>query len=1071
MEAVTYLPHNLPAALTSLIGREQEIETICQTLLRPGVRLLTLTGPGGSGKTRLAQEVAQNLLQNQPTLFPDGIYFINLTTISDPDFVMPTIAETLGLKEGDGKTLPQILQQFIRRRRMLLVLDNFEQLVPAGQSLLQLLSQAAGLQLLLTSRTLLQIYGEYEYPVPPLALPNLSQLPQTTELGHLTAIALFVERAQAVKPSFTLTGENAATIAEICLRLDGLPLAIELAAARSKLFSPTAILSQLTKLDFLANPNRHVTGRQRTLRETIDWSFHLLAPEAQQLFIQLGVFVGTFSLGEVIALIGDAPQLPDLLETLISQNMIQSVETAGDEPYFRLLLTLREYAQEQLVRHGKLDDLQTRHANYYLQMAEEAASQLLGPQQANWLNWLQTSHDNLRATLEWSQQTNPERCVRLALALVEFWKMRGHFSEGSHWLTTTLPVTAGGPPPTHALNLLGLGSLTFVWGNLAEGRHYLEKALALWRELGDQMGIVQTQIQLGRMAWVEEKYELARSCLQEALAIAEAVGDETQMAIALNNLGLISMYELDDELALRFFEQSLAISRRVGHLANIAANLNNLGAITQSRGNDQLVARRYFEEGLAIMKQLGYRRVMMRSMNNLGNNGLNTGDLEMAERYFKESLALSRQLGLRQEESHPLHGLGVVASRRNDFVLALDYYQQGLIAWQETGRKRDIPSLVRAITSALANLNQPEAATQLMGALERLNEEIATPPPPEHVQKAWLTTIGQTKGLLGANRFMALWQTGRNMTLPDILDFASQFKADKLKMGHVPAGTPPFVTPLTAQRYLTDRLLAVGGMGEVYLGRDSLSDKLVVIKRLKPELVQQNPEMVARFTREGALLSQLNHPNIVKLLAGFQTETGDHLLILEYVAGGSLRDLLNRQPQLSIQRVVEIGLELADALTRAHHLHIIHRDLKPENVLLAEDGTPRLTDFGISYQLQPETRLTQPGVVMGTTAYVGPEGFLGQEIDARSDIWSFGVILYEMLAGRHPFRGENLLATLNAILQQQPLPLVSLRPETPIPLIELINQMLDKNRAKRPTTMRQVAARLDEIQADIRLEK
>lgn len=1063
MEIVTYPPHNLPAALTSLIGREQEVEAICQNLLRPGVRLLTLTGPGGSGKTRLAQEVAQTLLQKQASHFPDGLYFINLTTINDPNLLMPAIAESLGLKEGDGQTLNQILLQFIRARRMLLILDNFEQLLGAGQTLLQLLNHAAGLQLLLTSRTLLQLYGEYEYPVPPLALPDLSQLPPTTALGHLTAIALFVERAQAVKPSFMLTSENGATIAEICVRLDGLPLAIELAAARSKLFNPTAILAQLTKLDFLVNPNRHATGRQRTLRGAIDWSFNLLDPEARQLFVQLGIFVGPFSLSEAVALLGDDPNLPYWLETLLNQNMIQRLETAGDEPYFRLLLILREYANEQLTQSGKMGAMQARHAHYYLHIAEEAAANLLGPEQANWLNRLETAYDNLRAALTWSQQAAPELWVRLTLALVEFWKIRGHFSEGSHWLTTTLGQTADGPLPIYALNLLGLGALIFVWGNLDEGRRYLEMALTLWRELNDPAGIAQTQIQLGRIAWVEEQYEVARSCLQEALAIVQAAGDETQVAIVLNNLGLISMYELDDEVAFRFFEQSLAISRRVGNLANIAANLNNLGAITQAKREDHLVARRYFEDGLAIMKQLGYRRVMMRPMNNLGNNGLNTGDLEMAERYFKESLALSRQLGLRQEESIPLHGLGVVASRRNDFALALAYYQEGLAVWREAGRKRDIPSLVRAITSALANLNQPEAATQLMGALERLNEEIVNQPPPEPVQKAWLTTIGQTKGLLGANRFVALWETGRNMTLTETVDFASQFKADSFKTVQAPAGTPPLM-PLTGQRYLTDRLLAVGGMGEVYLGRDSLTNDLVVIKRLKPELVQQNREMVARFAREGALLRQLNHPNIVKMLATVQGAGGEHLLVLEYVSGGSLRELLTRQPQLPIQRVLEIGLELADALTRAHHLHIVHRDLKPENVLLAEDGTPRLTDFGISYQLQPETRLTQPGVVMGTAAYVGPEGFLGEEIDARSDIWSFGVILYEMLAGRHPFQGENLLATLNAILQQSPPPLSRLRPETPPALMALIAQMLDKNRANRPATMRQVAARLDEIE-------
>src|SRR5215204_5645368 len=433
-------PNNLPLQHTPLIGREREVEEVCARLRSPGVRILTLTGPGGAGKTRVGLQAAAELLME----FEDGIFFVALAAIADPALVASTIARTLGLTESSTQPPEQLLKGYLHDRQTLLVLDNFEQVLESAPLLDELLSAAPNLKILATSRTPLRLYGEHEFPVPPLSLPDPGSLPPVEHLTRYGAVRLFVERARAVKPDFSLTEENAPAVVEICARLDGLPLAIELAAARTKLLPPRAMLDRLgDRLKLLTGGARNLPQRQRTLRSAIEWSYELLDAGEMTLFSRLAVFSGGCTLEAMEAICDAESELPmDILEgtsSLMDKSLLRQEEGAEGEPRFVMLETIHEYGRERLNKSGEAEEIRRLHAEYFLALAELGESKLRGPEEAKWLECLEIEHDNMRDALSRALDAEEaELALRLAGALWRFWWMRGYYDEGRRWLEAAL---------------------------------------------------------------------------------------------------------------------------------------------------------------------------------------------------------------------------------------------------------------------------------------------------------------------------------------------------------------------------------------------------------------------------------------------------------------------------------------------------------------------------------------------------------------------------------------------------------------------------------------------------------
>ncbi len=606
-------PHNLPAQPTPLIDRAPEVKAIWQRLHHSDMRLLTLSGTGGIGKTRLALQVAAELIDE----FEDGVFFVPLAPIRDPGLVATTIAQTLKIKDVAGKSVAEILQDFLRDKHMLLLLDNFEHVMEAASLVTELLAAAPGVKNLITSREMLNLYGEHLFEVPPLALPDLKRLPPAEALSEFAAVELFTKRSQAVKPDFVLIQKNARAAAEICVRLDGLPLAIELAAARSRLYPPQVLLEQLdNRLKLLTGGPRDVPTRQQTLRGAIAWSYDLLNESEQILFGRVAVFVGGCRL-EAAEAVCSRQTLQDLnvlegILSLVNKSLLQQEAEADGTPRFAMLETIREYALECLVASGEMDAMRQRHAAFFLALAEEAEPKLTGPEQKQWLDRLETEHDNLRAALRWLEESRTvEAGWQLGGALWRFWSMRGYLREGRERLAALLALAGEAVPSerswaARAKALKAAGTLAAEQGDYAAARARYEESLAIRRELGDKLEIANLLSNLGIVARRQGNYAHARALYEESLALRRELGDKWGIATSLNALGLLAHYLGDNAAARGFLEESLALRRELGDAWAIANSLSSLGDVVLDQG-DYATARARLEESLAINQQLGDR--------------------------------------------------------------------------------------------------------------------------------------------------------------------------------------------------------------------------------------------------------------------------------------------------------------------------------------------------------------------------------------------------------------------------------------------------------------------------------
>jgi len=780
---------NLPIPLTSFVGRTEETAAV-KRLLNPltgKTRLLTLTGAGGSGKTRLAIQAATDLIDR----YAYGVWWVELAALTTDDQVVRAVAKALGVGEHANEALLQSVIQFLADKPLLLIIDNCEHLLAAtAQFVSELLSYCPYIQIMTTSRTALNVPGETLWPVPTLALPNPQQIPLADLLGQFACIRLFVERASAVQPGFQLTLANALAVVAICTQLDGIPLAIELAAARVKVLPVEEIAARLTqrlgaRFDLLTQGNRTAQPRQQTLRAAIDWSYKLLAETERQLFQLVAVFRGGFTL-EALEQIVDAQSQGaplviqnslDLLTQLVDQSLV-IVEIQGEESRYRLLETLREYALEQLAASPELPAIHRRHAEFFLQWAEQAAPHLLASQQQQWLNRFEVEHPNLRAALDyWLAAGENEHALRLAVAAVRFWGTRGYVSEGRAWLQKALAGRAHLPSEISSANrakaLNAAGSLSFRQGDLAEAMALFQQSLTLFQQLEDEQGIAEV---LQNMAMVEiprANFALAQQYLEQSLALYRPMQDDYGIARAQQHLGHLA-YDQDRYADARdYFVESLGRYRRLGDQVPIANVLLNLGTTLDLLG-DFATAQAHHQECLTIARALGHQGIMGAVLRSLGRRALEQNEYAQARSYGEESLRLMRGLGDKGNAGYALLLLGNVARKQGDHRQALTYYTQNLQMMVALNYKWSIYDALEHIASLLVeSTQQPQVAVHFLGAAQALRQAIG------HTMNATYAAAyeQQTTALrqqLGESAFAELWAAGQTAPLAQLVIKAEQ---------------------------------------------------------------------------------------------------------------------------------------------------------------------------------------------------------------------------------------------------------------------------------------------------------
>jgi predicted ATPase len=684
-------PANIPAQRTRFVGREKEVAAATELLLRHDVRLVTITGPGGIGKTRLAVEVANALVQR----FPGGIHFVPLSPLSDPGLIASVIVQTLGIREAGGLSPLEILRKNLRdslRAPMLFLLDNFEHLIQAAPTVAELLAMGPNVKILVTSRAALHVYGEHEFPVPPLALPDSRSMPPLDVVSQFPAIALFVQRAVAAKPDFELDPQNASAIIEICARLDGLPLAIELAAARVKVLSLSAMRTRLaSRLQLLTGGSRDLPQRQQTLRGAFDWSYDLLSAAEQKLFRRLSVFVGGCTLEGVEAVCDTKGDLDlDLLDgmaSMVDKSLMQQVEQANGESRFAMLETIREYAREKLEASGEHGLTKRAHAAYCLVLAEEVTEQS-GVEGAEWLERFALEHDNFRTALEWLTETgDADWGLRLGAALFRFWETREY---------------------------------------LAEGRDRLDKLLRLAEAAAPTKARERALFAAGVLAGEQGDYASADALIVESLDIARRLGDKQGVAVSLNALAILTRDQGDVAVARSLFEEDLALWRELGDQKAVARALSNLASVVKLQG-DYPRARSLYAECLSIFRSLRDQTGVAWSLNHQGDVARDQGDSAAAQTLYEQGLAIFRELGDRWGIAGTLADLGSLAREQRNCPTAHSLYRESLKIFQELEHKRGIARLLECFACTAAVQLQAERSLRLAGAAAALRQNIGAP--------------------------------------------------------------------------------------------------------------------------------------------------------------------------------------------------------------------------------------------------------------------------------------------------------------------------------------------------------
>ena len=754
--------HNLPVPLTPLIGREQEIAAITTLIQDPAVRLLTLTGPGGTGKTRLSQQVAAELCDDVSQGVPDAVWFVDLAPLSDASLVVSTIAQTLGVRDT-GLPRADLLVGHLRDKHMLLILDNFEQVLPAATDIAALLQAAPRLKLLVTSREVLHLSGEQEYPVLPLALPDLRQSESPKQLTEYAAVALFIQRAVAARPDFQVTDANASVVAEICVRLDGLPLAIELAAARIKMLPPAALLQRLgNRLKLLTGGARDLAPRQQTLRAAIDWSYQLLTPSEQQLFARLGVFVGgcTLEAAEAVCQEKIDQDILDGIQSLLDKSMLHRKDDA-DEASFTMLETMREYALEHLAASGQEDVLRCRHAEYYREFAEAAEPALRSAQQVAWGSRLEREHGNLRAALRWFiSRGDADQGLRMGGALWRFWGYCGHLLEGRDILAELLALHGGGAGP-RARALLGAGSLVSLLGAGDDAAALFEQSAALFRKVGDRWG------QAFALSYREFEVSWSDHRVEGSAALLEQLGEPWGLALA---------FVLRSELAGRQHDpvaRSLGAEglRRFQELGDHWFLITVLGRMMDvaRRLGDRDWDQQLVDERRRLTREGGDKAAIVDDLHGQAMEARWQGDYEQAAACYDACVLVLRELGMKMALAAALHGRGMVAYHQDDAALARALLDESLRFFKE-GEHQGVGWCFEGLAGIAGRQGQPRRAARLLGAGDVVAHFDTWHGYPAFTEYQGIVAAARVQ--LDQAEWDAAWMEGQAMTLEQAIAYA-----------------------------------------------------------------------------------------------------------------------------------------------------------------------------------------------------------------------------------------------------------------------------------------------------------